>query len=361
MKILQIMAGKGNGGAELYSKDVMIGLHEQGVDQVVVVREEAPATAELRAQGLRVVSSPLDAVLRSVQRFRLGRLIEKEQPDIVQCWMRRAASLIPPHTRRKRAVIGWFGDYEELPHFSSCNRFVGVTQDLCDHMVAAGINPQDTKYIPTFSSVDNAPPLARASLNTPETAPVVITLSRLHPTKGIDTLIQALVKLDDVYLWIAGDGPLRDDLELLAEKLGVAPRVRFLGWRTDRGSLLRAADICVLPSRYEPFGTVIIDAWIAGIPLVACDSAGPKAHVRTRENGMLVPKDNPDALGEAIRELLGNDGLRNAIIENAYMEYSASFSRSFVIDSYKRYYESIIQDLNFQKYRRSWLKAHVSS
>lgn len=342
MKILQIMAGKGNGGAELYSKDVMIGLHEQGVDQVVVVRENAPGTAELRARGLRVVSAPLAPALRPVQRRRLGRLIEREQPDIVQCWMRRAASLVPPETKRDRPVIGWFGDYEELPHFSSCDRFVGVTRELCDHMVAAGIDPRNTRYIPTFSSVDDGPALAKSSLQTPETAPVILTLSRLHPTKGIDTLLQALVELDGVYLWIAGDGPLRADLERLAEKLGVASRVRFLGWRTDRGSLLRAADICALPSRYEPFGTVIIDAWIARTPLVACDSAGPKAHVRTRENGMLVPKDDPAALADAIRELIRNDLLRNAIIENASREYNDFFSRAFVIDSYKKYYESLI-------------------
>jgi len=67
--------------------------------------------------------------------------------------------------------------------------------------------------------------------------------------------------------------------------LGLESRVRFSGWRDDRAALLAAADICVFPSRYEPFGTVTVDAWAAKRPLIAAAAQGPKAYVTDGTDG----------------------------------------------------------------------------
>jgi hypothetical protein len=343
MRVLQIMAGKGNGGAELYSTDIMLSLHEAGIEQCVVMRPGAPRAAELAAAGLRMAPEVLSLGFRPVQKWRMRQLIARERPDIIHCWMRRAASLVPRDAGRRAEVVGWLGDYEELRHFSHCTRFVGVTRDLAAHMVAQGVAPDRTDYVPTFPSVDDGPALSRAALNTPAEARVLLTLSRLHPTKGLDTMLQALAALPGCYLWIAGDGPLRAELEALAASLGVAARVRFLGWRTDRGALLRAADICLLPSRYEPFGTVILDAWSTGTAFIACDSAGPRAYIRDRENGMLVPADNPAALAGAIRAVLDDEGLRRGIAERGHAEYLAGFTRDAVTRRMREYYEGILR------------------
>ena len=212
MRILQVMAGKGNGGAELYSTDVMLSLHQQGIDQCVALREDAPRAAELVQAGLRM--APVTAAsFPPFGRLAMGRLIAREKPDIIHCWMRRAASLVP---QTGVATIGWFGDYEEVQNFAGCTDFVGCTEDLVRHMQASGIAAKNCAYIPTFPSVDNLPPLSRAALDTPADANLLLTLSRLHPTKGLDTLLLALQDLPDCYLWIAGDGPMRAELEALA-------------------------------------------------------------------------------------------------------------------------------------------------
>ena len=160
-------------------------------------------------------------------------------------------------------------------------------------------------YVPTFPTIDDGPPVDRAALATPADATVLLALSRLHEKKGLDILLRALAELPGCVAWIAGDGPLEADLKALAAKLGVADRVRFLGWRSDRGALLRAADICVLPSRYEPFGTVMLEAWATGVPLVAAASQGPTALIADGGNGLLVPVDDAPALAAAIRRLHG--------------------------------------------------------
>jgi glycosyltransferase involved in cell wall biosynthesis len=343
MRILQVMAARGNGGAELYSTDVMLSLREAGIDQCVVMRETAPRFAALSAAGLRMAPEVLRSPVRPWQAMHMRRLIAREKPDIIHCWMRRAASLVHSSAAKDAAVIGWFGDYEERRHFSHCTHFVGVTQDLVRHMRDSGVPHGRAAYVPTFPSVEDMPALDRATLNTPAGARVLLTLSRLHATKGLDTLIGAMAELPDVYLWLAGDGPERTNLEAAARTAGVAERVRFLGWRNDRGALLRAADICVLPSRYEPFGTVILDAWSMRTPLVACASAGPSAYVRDRVNGMLAPVDDEAALAASIRAVLGDDALRHKIIAGGYAEYQADFTRESVTRQWIAYYESLVR------------------
>ena len=340
MRVLQIMAGRRNGGAELYSTDIMLSLHEAGLDQRVVLHPRAPRFAELAGAGLAMAPDVFSVPFRPWQRVKLRGLIAAYKPDIIHCWMRRAVSLVAPGAAP--AIIGWYGDYEEQEaHFGACTHFIGVTQDLVRHAYAHGAKPGTAFYVPTFPSVEDAPPVDRATLDTPPGAKVLLTLSRLHKVKGLDTALRALADLPDCYLWIAGDGPEETALRQLAAELGVAERVRFLGWRTDRGALLKGADICLLPSRYEPFGTVILDAWSMGTPFIACASDGPGAYIRNGENGMLVPADDPRALARAVRQVLDDEVLRARIAANGTAEYQAGFTRAAVTRRLMARYEEI--------------------
>ncbi len=204
MLILHIMASRGLGGAETYAADVMLSLHKAGARQIIVMAKNAPRYAELKKAGLRLFPHILAIPFRPLQKFLLWRLIEKEKPDVVHCWMRRAASLAP---KSNVPIIGWFGGYYDPKHFRRCTHFVGVTQDITNHMVKNGVPPR-ALYIPTFPSVDEAAAADRAAVTTPKDAKILLTLSRLHSKKGLDTFLQALANLQDCYGWLAGDGPL---------------------------------------------------------------------------------------------------------------------------------------------------------
>jgi glycosyltransferase involved in cell wall biosynthesis len=184
------------------------------------------------------------------------------------------------------------------------------------------------------------PAVERATLTTPKDAKVLLTLSRLHPKKGLDIFLQALAELPDCYGWIAGDGPLQDELQKLAVKLGVSERVRFLGWRDDRAALLRTANVCVLPSRYEPFGTVILEAWAAHTPLVACSSAGPAAHIDDGVNGLLTPIDDAPALAKAVRRVLDDDALRSRLVTQGFATYEKDYTREVVTQKWIEFYRA---------------------
>jgi glycosyltransferase involved in cell wall biosynthesis len=341
MRILQIMTSKANGGAETYACDVITKLHEAAIDQCVVIPEDAERFGELKALGIRMAPSPLRVPFPPAQRFMLRKLIAREKPTIVQTWMRRAASLVP---KTSKPVIGWFGGYYDPRHFQVCERLVGVTPGIAAHMVKNGVPADRAHYIPTFPVITPLAPLDRAALNTPPGAKVLLTLSRLHEKKGLDTFLHALAGLPDCVAWIAGDGPLQAQLEKLASELGVSERVRFLGWRTDRSALLNAADVCVLPSRYEPFGTVILEAWAAKTPLVACASAGPAAHVSDGVTGLLTPIDDVASLRSAISRVLSDDELRHKLIANGFEAYEQGFTPEAVTAQWIEFYRSLEQN-----------------
>jgi glycosyltransferase involved in cell wall biosynthesis len=335
------MAGRCPGGAETYSTDVMLSLHKAGLRQSIVMSKNAPRYAEIQKAGLALAPMPLALPFYQLQKWRLARLIRREQPDIIHTWMRRAAGLVPANCNLP--VIGWFGGYYDPQHFERCTHFVGVTKDIVAHMIKNDVASGRAFFIPTFPDIAEAPPVDRASLATPKDAKVLLTLSRLHPKKGLDTFLQALATMPDCYGWLAGDGPLRRELEGLAIELGVMERVRFLGWRTDRDALLRAADVCVLPSRYEPFGTVILEAWAAGVPLVACRSAGPAAHIGDNANGLLVPVDDAEKLAQAMRQAFTNSELRQRLIAEGYVAYTKSYTREAVTQQWIGLYQQLAQ------------------
>jgi glycosyltransferase involved in cell wall biosynthesis len=121
----------------------------------------------------------------------------------------------------------------------------------------------------------------------------------------------------------------------MAEALGVAARVRFLGWRTDAAALYRTADVCVFPSRYEPLGNVVIQSWAHGLPVVAAESQGPKALIQDGKDGLLVPIDDADALAAGVSRLLADAELRQRFVAAGAKRVEAEFSEAAVVDQWK--------------------------
>jgi glycosyltransferase involved in cell wall biosynthesis len=328
--VLHVIAGAATGGAETFSQDAIAALAERGVAQHVIGRPHPIAVGRYDAAGVGFTPfgfAPLDRLRRG----RLRRLADDFGADLVHAWMARAADFIPRGMRCP--VLGWLGGYYDLKYYRRADFLVGVTRDIARDLVARGAPPDRVATVHTFGTLPDSPGLRRADLATPEAAPLVLVLSRLHAKKGIDTILRAVATLPGVHLWLAGDGPERDRYEALADRLGIAARVRFLGWRTDRKSLLELCDVCALPSRYEPFGTVIPEAWSMRRPLVATRAAGASQYVTDGESGLLCPIDDVPALAAALHRALTDAPLRARLAAGGHAAYLADFARDRVIDT----------------------------
>lgn len=342
MRIVHVMASRVNGGVEIYSTDMMESLHREGIAQALVVPRRSIHRDKLMAAGARVESEVLDVPLTAVRRWRMARLIAEFAPDLVHCWTRRSVGMAP---RTTVPIVGWLGNHHNPGHFAKCSHLIGVSEAIVRHLMAKGVASTRAHYVPNFTIIDAVEPVARGSLDTPDDAIVLLALSRLHERKGLDVLLRALVALPGCVAWLAGDGPFEGALRTLARKLGVADRTRFLGWRTDRGALLRAADICVLPSRTsEGFPAVILEAWAAATPLVATAVKGPGELIETGVNGLLTPIGDPAALAAAIRRVASEPELRRRLIAGGSAEYRAHYTREAVTRRMLALYRQLIDE-----------------
>jgi glycosyltransferase involved in cell wall biosynthesis len=113
-----------------------------------------------------------------------------------------------------------------------------------------------------------------------------------------------LRRYSDAEFLIAGDGPRRDELEALARRLGIDRRVRFLGHCEDVPDLLASSDLFVLPSRSEAFPNAVLEAMAAGLPVIATRVGGIVELIEHQRTGVLVPPDDPRALGFALLDLI---------------------------------------------------------
>jgi len=156
-------------------------------------------------------------------------------------------------------------------------------------------------------------------------------MGRLHRNKGFDVLIAAISRLAGVHAAIAGEGPERVALERLARHAGVADRVHFLGWRTDTAALLAACDALACPSRSEPLGNVILEAFSAGRPVVASMAEGPRHLIESGRTGVLVAQESAIALAAGLEGVLHNPAQSAAMVQAARQRYEQAHSESSVI------------------------------
>lgn len=172
-------------------------------------------------------------------------------------------------------------------------------------------------------------------------APVLGFAARLTEQKGLTYLLRAMAMLVNEFptltLLVAGDGPLRGDLEREAASLGLDGNVRFLGVRHDVPELLQTFDVCVLPSLWEGLPMVVLEAMASGCPLVATLVGGVSTAIRHGETGMLVEAGDISSLASALRAVLTDGALRARLAENG----RRAFQMRFTARAMARQYESL--------------------
>lgn len=338
IRLMQAMAGAPHGGAETFFVRLALALHRAGQEQLVIIRRDADRAAALQAGGVSPLQLPFGGWLDVRTRLGLRRVLREYRPRVVLTWMSRASRLCP---RGEFVHVGRLGGYYDLKYYRRCDHLIGNTRDIVAYLVRSGWPEHRAHYLPNFVPEMSAAPIARASLATPEGAPLALALGRLHPNKGFDVLIDALAHAPGVHLWLAGEGPARAELDTRARRLAVGDRVRFLGWRDDTAALLATADMLVCPSRHEPLGNVVIEAWAAGVPVVAASSAGPAALIRDGVNGVLVPVEDAQALARAMMRLAENRTLRGDLAAAGRSLYAAEFCESVVVAQYQEFFEHV--------------------
>jgi glycosyltransferase involved in cell wall biosynthesis len=352
MKLMQTMAGGAVGGAEEFFVRLAAGFERIGVEQTIVTRPNDTRGPRLTEAGIQPVELPFGGMFDWRTVPALAAEIDRVQPDIILSWMNRASAMTGKAVRKaltkpgakpgtKPVVIGRLGGYYDLKYYSGCDHLIGNTPDIVRYLVEGGWPEAQAHFVPNFVSAVPGTALPRSEFEVPDDVPLLLAAGRLHRNKAFDILLQAVKRTPDAYLLLAGDGGDARDLESLAHKLGVAGRVRFLGWRTDMANLMATADMLVCPSRIEPLGNVIIEAWARNIPVVAAAALGPAWLIEDGADGLLAPVDDPELLSDAISRLFTEPGLAPRMVAAGRQKFEADFTESAVVAKFIDLFERV--------------------
>ncbi len=338
LRIVTALAGAKVGGAEAFFVTLTAALARAGVSVHAILKPNAQRQDALTLAGVEHSLAPFGKFLD----FETGRVFRRVaaafRPDAVLAFAGRAATKAP---RGDYALVGRLGGYYNLQNFHKCDALICNAPDLVRYTVEGGWQKERVFHVPNFPGLDVGEAVSRESLGTPQNVPLALALGRLHRNKALDVLIKAAARIPNLWVWIAGEGPEREALEVLATELGVSTRIRFLGWRQDRASLFKAADFCVYPSREEPFGNVVVEAWGYGLPLIAAASTGPRWLIRDREDALLTPVDDVDALTEAMHLMIVDRDLRARLALAGHARVAADFSEASIIRRYVEILSSV--------------------
>lgn len=322
-----------DGGAEKFFVSLVRALSEAGIEQTVLIRPERGWRAQLPAnvevhEGLPRLLTPSRFLLP----WKFRRLVAARKPAGVLAWMPRAADFMPSGGCGLR--VARLGDYPTtLKHFRNIDLMVCNTPGIAEHIKELGWT-KPARVISNFTLARPAPPVARERLGAPPGAFVVLGAGRFVRRKGFHTLIEAVAKSPAVHLCLLGEGEEEANLRQQARELGVADRVHFAGWQPDPNPWLSACDAFCMPSLHEPLGNVVLEAWGAGVPVIASRSEGPSWMMTDGEDGLLFPVGDAGVLAAAIARLRSEPGLGARLVAGGRRTLDKAFSREAVTRAY---------------------------
>lgn len=352
MRVLHVIDSLAPGGAERVLATTVGGLRARGVRQAIHLLYSDGPLERLLPRSCRVC--------RGYRGTAIEATVRRVRPDVIQTWVDDAAVLVAP-------VAAAFGlpFVHRIPNIPSAQyalhprgdghirRFrlaLRSASQVCALSDAAADDAARYFDIERPRVVYNGYPLACAPLTpAPSKAPgtcLIVAIGRLSVEKGhrhlIDALPSIVARRAAVRCWIAGEGPLENALRHQIAELGLDDVVTLLGYHEDVQGILRQADLFVMPSIYEGFGNALLQAMVAGLPVVVSDLPVVRRDIlRHGPGARLVPAGDADALREAIEPIVADARLRRQLGDEARAA-SHPFQLSRMIDEFAAIYDTLV-------------------
>ncbi|MCX6779059.1 MAG: glycosyltransferase [Candidatus Magasanikbacteria bacterium] len=295
-----------------------------------------------------------------VQFWQLYKLMKQLRPDIVHTqlfaadlWGRLAAwaagvPIIITTEQNVNIDQSWLRETLKMWTYRLTTQVVAISTAVKNYAIKRYCLPAD-KIIIIPNDVDLAALEKRFASAPPKPTDkkIIINTGRLVPQKGQKYLLEAFALLpqkNNYELWLAGNGPLKKELETQAQKLGITSQVKFLGTRHDVPELLAQAHLFAFSSIFEGLGIAVLEAAAAKLPIVASKIDGILDIIKDGESGLLVEPKNPVVLAKAMEELLNNEEKAKLMAMKAYENIKNNFDISVVVKKYEDLFKKIYED-----------------
>lgn len=340
------------GGADRFFIRLVEALHRGGHPTLAVLRKDSPVVQALSPK-VEQFHLPLASKWDLFSRWRLSRLIRERRPEVVQTYMGRATRLTHLPRGSSALHVARLGGYYKIDgYYRHAHAWVGNTRDICDYLRREGLPPEHVfhigNFVPTPREVgaDELGAL-RCRFGLGESDFVVFALGRLVAKKGFDDLLRAFSRMPGttgtgrpLKLVIAGDGVERERLSSLAVSLGIADRVCWAGWQNDTAPFYALGEVFVCPSRHEPLGNVILEAWAHRRPVLSTSNEGARELVHDGQDALLTPLADPEALAAGLLKMVSmDDDLRQRLADAGHATVQREHHEQAVVAAYLDLYK----------------------
>lgn len=338
MKVLHIIDSLMHGGAEVLLASFVVASKNEATHEVCTLY---PSNTVLRERignaGIPLIELNAKRKYSIKTLFRLIQIIRKNPYDIIHIHLFPAqyygavAALFARHgkfvftehnvhNRRRESKI--FRTFDNLT-YKAYSSIICVSQLVEDELL---------KYLPhlkkktmvIYNGIQVDPPKVASVYR----YDAVLVGSLRSNVKGVDVLLHAIKLLGDKIsrVAVAGEGILKNELIALRDQLGLQEKIDFLGNVNQVGELLEQSRIFVMPSRYEGLPIALLEAMSKKKPIIATNVGGIPEVIKDRENGLLIPPENPEVLAEKLELLLNSPDLCSKLGNKAYESIQERFS-----------------------------------
>lgn len=364
IRILFVIPTLVRGGAEKQLCLLAAGLPRDQFDlHVAVLTHTGPLEDTLRAANIPVTIIGKRWKFDPFCYRRLRGHIRQLQPDVVHTWLfaanaygRHAAATagVKHLVAGERCVDPWKAAWQLAidRRLARCtDRIVTNSSGVVEFYASRGLPADKFVVIPNgIAPPTLGPPLAResllAELQLPPDARLIGAVGRLWPQKRVKDLIWAADLLkstrDDTHLLIIGDGPQRSRLVRYRDQSEIAQRVHFLGERSDVPRLMPHFDVLWLASEYEGQSNAVLEAMMAGVPVIATDIAGNRDLIVDNETGFLVPVGDRFEFTRRTHWLLDDESLRQRLGEAGRQRVLTHFTVEQMVARHEALYRSLV-------------------
>lgn len=345
---IHIIGSRISGGAERFCARLVNSLAEQS--EVMAVNPKDSPTSCLIGPAVKQFHPPMRHNYDLPAMMAIRHIAKQAAPSIVQTYMGRATRLTRIPRGRGLVHVARLGGYYNLKAYRHAHHLVGNTRGICDYLIKEGMPADRVHYIGNFVEPIAAPApdeqnTLRKTLRLPDGAAVITCAARFHENKGLPDLLEAfstlLKKHSNARLILVGDGPMADDIHEIIRTLKLTDAVILPGW-CDPKPYYHLADVLVSPSRWEPLGNTILEAWACGKPLVATATHGAEELITPDQNGIITPVQNPDAMAKAFEQLIETPDRRHRLGETGLQTVRETFSKQKITDQYLSLYKQLL-------------------
>ena len=357
MRILHFISSPAAGGAETYVRDLSILMRSKGHDVHVVFLESAAESGRDLAfektflESLSAKSISYAFIGTESRRkpwlggLRLRKVVNAFQADVVHCHLYYAllfsfflfkTPVLYTHHNIKLGLPRSFYRIFDL----KVKAYIGICS-ACKKQLEGG-RARSVVLINNAVSKQRIPVRSNANRSS-ESKVTCVFVGRLGEQKNLTLLMAAFARLQnlDVKLKIVGEGPDRSKLESLAKSLGIDNQVQFLGNISNVGEVLAASDVFLMSSAWEGLPIALIEATLAGLPVVVTNVGGCAEVVHQCANGFVVASLDVDDYSAALEKMVADDKLRSFFSRNA-LQFSGEFEIEKSVEKHLLLYQKVV-------------------